>query len=162
HRFAGSKDRAAIAERVYVVLRRRNECAEAMAAETPRALVLGSLKVVDGLALDAIEGLCADGAHALGALSANERGELIQSKPPSRELWARLNYPRWLHDELEAAFGSDLERELAALNVRAPLDLRVNSLKAHRKDVLDELSQANLSPAPCAFSRVGVRIDSER
>jgi 16S rRNA (cytosine967-C5)-methyltransferase len=37
HRFAGSKDRAAIAERVYAVLRRRNECAFAMGSDRPRA-----------------------------------------------------------------------------------------------------------------------------
>ncbi len=47
HRFAGSKDRAAIAERVYTVLRRRNECAFVLDSETPRALIIGSLAAVD-------------------------------------------------------------------------------------------------------------------
>src|ERR1700744_1100850 len=42
-RFAGSKDRAAVSERVYAVLRRRGSFAWRMQGETARALVIASV-----------------------------------------------------------------------------------------------------------------------
>jgi len=160
HRFAGSKDRAAIAERTYTVLRRRNECAYRMDDETPRGLVIGSLAVVDKLPLDAIEALLQDGAHAPGALTASERAALERALPAPSEPWVRLNYPQWLHDELAAAFGARLEAEIAALNGRAPLDLRVNALRAKRDDVLAELQRDGIEAQPCRFAPMGLRVAS--
>jgi 16S rRNA (cytosine967-C5)-methyltransferase len=157
HRFAGAKDRAAIAERVYVVLRRRNECAFAMAEETPRALVLGSLAIVDGSDTEHIDALCTDGPHAPGALTALERAQLASPRR-STDLRVALNYPEWLHDDLLAAFGDDLVREMTALNARAPLDLRVNTLKARRDDVMRELEAAGLAPEPLQHAPAGIRL----
>lgn len=141
HRFAGSKDRAAIAERVYACLRRRNECAFAMDDESPRALVLGSLAVVDMIEVERIQALAIDGTHSLGALTASEC-ERLQTVRRATDPWIALNYPRWLHEDFKAAFGADLEREMAALNARAPLDLRVNTLKADRAAIIAELTVA--------------------
>ena len=62
HRFAGSGDRAAIAGLVYDVLRRRASSAWLMDDDTPRARVLGMLKLERGLDADAIAALC-DGAR---------------------------------------------------------------------------------------------------
>jgi 16S rRNA (cytosine967-C5)-methyltransferase len=157
HRFAGSKDRAAIAERVYTCLRRRNECAFAMGDESPRALVLGSLTVVDNLKPLEVEALCADGAHALGALTAGER-ERVEAPRRSNDPWITLNYPVWLHDELSKALGGGLERELTALNARAPLDLRVNTLKARLDRVLDELVAAGFAPVLCPQTPTAIRL----
>jgi 16S rRNA (cytosine967-C5)-methyltransferase len=159
HRFAGSKDRAAIAERVYAVLRRRNECAYVMDAETPRELVLGSLVVVDAFDAKRIEALCTDGPHALGALSGVEREQLAARRaPPQDQPWVALNYPVWLHNQFRAAFGEDLETEVAALNARAPLDLRVNTLCARRDDMLRELESEGFEPAPCPHAAQGIRL----
>ena len=157
HRFAGSKDRAAIAERVYAVLRHRNECVCAMGDTGMRALVLGSLAIADGLDVTAIAALSTDGAHALGALTESERAHLAALRR-SDDPWIRLNYPAWLHDELAATFGSGLEREVTALNERAPLDLRVNTLRASREDVLAELRKAGLDPAPCPHTPMALRL----
>ena len=46
HRFAGSKDRAAIASLVFDAQRKRASSAFLMADETPRASVLGALRQV--------------------------------------------------------------------------------------------------------------------
>jgi 16S rRNA (cytosine967-C5)-methyltransferase len=157
HRFAGSKDRAAIAERVYAVLRRRNECAFRMQDERARALVIGSLAVADGLGLDAINALCTDGAHALGGLTSSEVAHLADARAPG-EPWIRGNYPEWLHGALLEQFGDRLSEEMAALNARAPLDLRVNALKATREAVLAELTQASIAATALAAVPFGVRI----
>ena len=159
HRFAGSKDRAAIAERVYTVLRRRNECAFVLGSDTPRALVLGSLVVADALDAERIDALCTDGTHALGALTAQERSSLAEPRtPPHDQPWIKLNYPAWLHDEFKTAFGAGLDTELSALNARAPLDLRINTLKAERESVLAELEREGLAPTPCAHAPLGLRL----
>lgn len=157
HRFAGSKDRAAIAERVYTVMRRRNECAFRMQSEVPRALVIGSLAIADGLGVEAIDALCTDGAHALGALTSREVAHLADARVPG-EPWILGNYPEWLHGALLEQFGDRLDDEIAALNGRAPLDLRVNALKATREAVLAELAQASIAATALASVPFGIRI----
>ena len=159
HRFAGSKDRAAIGQRVYAVLRRLNECAFAMESRLPRALVIGSLKVVDHFDAEQIGALCVDGAHALGALSNDELLALAKSETSDRP-WISLNYPEWLHEELFLAFGQSLEAELHALSGRAPMDLRVNTLKARRADIIQELEGQGLSPRACKTSATAVRLEA--
>jgi 16S rRNA (cytosine967-C5)-methyltransferase len=160
HRFAGSKDRAAIAERVYAVLRRRSECAYRMNDESTRALVIGSLAVVDGLTVNAVDALLQVGEHAPGALNTSERAALERGLSPPSEPWIRLNYPPWLNSELATAFGARLEVEVAALNGRAPLDLRVNTLKAKREHVLAELEREGVQAQPCPHAPTGVRVPS--
>ena len=51
HRFAGSKDRAALASLVFDALRCRASAAWIMGAETPRAIVIGSLREMRGLSV---------------------------------------------------------------------------------------------------------------
>src|SRR3954449_7482131 len=58
HRYAGSGDRAAISGLVWDVLRRRASSAWIMDDDTPRARVLGMLKLERGLDVEAIAALC--------------------------------------------------------------------------------------------------------
>src|SRR3978361_1551369 len=64
HRFAGSGDRAGIAGLVWDVLRRRASSAWIMDNDTPRARVLGMLKLERGMDVDAIAALCDGGRFA--------------------------------------------------------------------------------------------------
>src|ERR671913_2057572 len=59
HRFAGSKDRAAIASLVYDALRRKASAAWIMGEGSARAVLLGALRMQRGLGVDAIAALCA-------------------------------------------------------------------------------------------------------
>ena len=56
-----------------------------------------------------------------------------------------------------AVFGDERAEEGAALASRAPLDLRVNTLKATRDEAAAAL--ADLAPAPTRWSPVGLRIE---
>src|SRR5262245_29012084 len=76
HRFAGSGDRAGIAGLVWDVLRRRASSAYLMGSETPRARVLGMLKLERGMDVDAIDALCDGGRYAPEPLSETERAAL--------------------------------------------------------------------------------------
>src|SRR3978361_242928 len=64
HRYAGSGDRAAIAGLVWDVLRRRASSAWMMDNDTPRARLLGMLKVERGLGADALAALCDGGPRS--------------------------------------------------------------------------------------------------
>ena len=57
---------------------------------------------------------------------------------------------------LSRVFGEDRAAEGAALATRAPLDMRVNTLKAEREDVLPKL--AHLGAEPTRWSPLGLRI----
>src|SRR5271168_3609390 len=76
HRYAGSGDRAGISGLVWDVLRRRASSAWIMDGDTPRARVLGMLRLERGLDVEAIAALCDGGRFAPEPLSASERAAL--------------------------------------------------------------------------------------
>ena len=68
----------------------------------------------------------------------------------------RGNYPEWLAPAFAAAFGDSAAAEGAALATRAPLDLRVNRLKATREKAQTALAHLNAQPTP--LSPLGLRL----
>ncbi|WP_420139972.1 RsmB/NOP family class I SAM-dependent RNA methyltransferase [Sphingomonas sp.] len=123
-RYAGSKDRRAVRELAYAAMRRAGEV-----PASGRAALLG-------LAQDRPELLdLFDGApHCPAPITA-------QDVPAPAGI-----APAWLIDQLRATLDAD---ELPALLARAPLDLRVNRLKATREEMMAALPDAvagSLSP----------------
>jgi 16S rRNA (cytosine967-C5)-methyltransferase len=156
HRFAGSGDRAAIAGLVYDALRRRASSAFLMGDATPRAILLGMLKRERGLDADAIAGLASGGQYAPEALSADERNRIDTADMSGAPSHIVGDYPEWLEPHFTAAFGDARAEEGAALASRAPLDLRVNTLKAGFSKAAELLS--DLKPEPTRWSPWGLRI----
>ncbi|MBE7246774.1 MAG: RsmB/NOP family class I SAM-dependent RNA methyltransferase, partial [Actinomycetospora chiangmaiensis] len=156
HRFAGSGDRAGIASLVYDALRRRASAAWIMGAETPRALLLGSLRLQQGLAAPSIAALFSGERFAPSPLDAEEKTRLetasLDGAPPE----VAGDAPAFALPELEATLGADLIPELKALARRAPLDLRVNALKGGRDAILPVLE--GYGAVPTAHAPQGVRI----
>jgi len=159
HRFAGVKDRTAITERVYTVLRRRASLAWRMNADDGRALVLASL-IAENASEDEIERLFSGEGHAPLPLSAAEQSALAAT--PAEEPPAHVSgeYPLWLEPELLGTFGADLPREMDAMNARASVDLRVNTLRAARDDMLVGLRSLDIAADRTPYSPVGLRIAS--
>ena len=156
HRFAGSGDRAAIAGLVYDALRRRASSAHMMSEGTPRAIVLGMLRLERKLDPDAI-GRLADGARfAPAPLSDGERARLAATDLAGAPPWVAGDYPEWLDPYLARVFGDERAAEGAALASRAPLDLRVNAIKSGREEAAAAL--AELAPVPTRWSPFGLRI----
>lgn len=162
NRYAGSKDRAAVSELTYAVLRRRAELSAAIGASEVRLLAFAALVLLDELSVAAVVAL-ADGArHAPAPLSQEEQRALSAAVLPGENAqpWVRYNYPEWLHSELDIAFGSELEREMSALMDRAPTDLRANTLKMKREKVQTLLIGEGLSTEPTPWSPWGLRLTS--
>src|SRR3984957_17531046 len=93
HRFAGSGDRAAIGGLVFDALRRRSFAAYQMGAETPRAILLGALRLERDLSTAEIRELAARGAYAPGALGDAERHALDAADLDGAPAHVRGDYP---------------------------------------------------------------------
>ncbi len=155
HRFAGSSDRAAIAGLVYDALRRKGSAAFLMGEATARAVALGTLRLERGLEAAAIACLTR-GRFAPPALSHAEQTALAEHSLAGAPPHVLGDYPEWLDPPLARMFGEDRAAEGAALARRAPLDLRVNMLKADRDKAAAEL--AHLTPEHTQWSPAGLRI----
>ena len=156
HRFAGSGDRAAIASLVYDALRRRASAAWIMGEETARAVLLGTLRLARNLDVEGIAKLADGSQHAPAPLTDVERMRLSKAKLDDAPPHVRGDYPEWLDEHIAATFGDARAEEGAALAQRAPLDLRVNTLKTTQEKALAAL--AHLDPAPARWSPLGIRI----
>src|SRR5205807_1891049 len=157
HRYAGSGDRAAIAGLVWDVLRRRASSAWIMDDDTPRARVLGMLKLERGMAVDAIAALCDGSRFAPEPLADKERAALASRSLDDAPAPIAGDYPDWLDGYLAETFGEDRVAEATAMASRAPLDLRVNTLKAKREKILPRL--AHLGATATRWSPIGLRIE---
>jgi len=157
HRFAGSGDRAAISGLVWDVLRRRASSAWLMDDDAPRARVLGMLKLERGMDVDAVAALCDGGRFAPEPLSEGERAALTSRSLKDAPAHVAGDYPEWLDGPLAAVFGDERVAEATAMASRAPLDLRVNTLKAKREKVLASLKHLGARPTP--WSPLGLRIE---
>jgi len=157
HRYAGSGDRAAISGLLWDVLRRRASSAWIMDEDTPRARVLGMLKLERGLDADAIEALCDGSRFAPAPLSDGERAALTSRTLDAAPRHIAGDYPEWLDATLAQVFGDDRVAEATAMASRAPLDLRVNTLKAKREKIAG--STAHLGTTLTPWSPIGLRID---
>jgi 16S rRNA (cytosine967-C5)-methyltransferase len=129
HRFAGSKDRAAIASLVYDALRRKASAAWIMGEATPRAVALGMLRLQRGLGVEAIAALCSGERFAPEPLSEAERGRLEGAGLDDAPAPVAGDFPDWIEPSLQRLFGDALVPEMQAPATRAPLDLRRNTLK---------------------------------
>ncbi|MCF3934715.1 RsmB/NOP family class I SAM-dependent RNA methyltransferase [Acuticoccus sp. M5D2P5] len=155
HRFAGSGDRAAIGNLVYDGLRWRRSSAFRAGEETPRGIILATLRWRWGVGTDDLARL-AEERFGPGALSAEETAAFGVDHLGTAPLDVQADIPEWLAGAFEENFADEWFEEATALAARAPLDLRVNTLKAERARVLSTLSRHGASATP--ISPVGVRL----
>ena len=164
-RYIGSKDRRAVSDTVFAVLRAQARLswwlARAGAPETARTRVLAWL-VLCGRE-QAPDGLFDGSRYGPSALSEPERalaaalaGQGLDhgEQPP----WVRGEWPAWLYPVLGESLGPELERELAALAGPATLDLRVNLLKADRETARRSLAEEGIEAEATPLSPWGLRV----
>jgi len=159
HRFAGSGDRAALSSLVYDVLRRRASAAFLMGEDSARALLLGVLKLGRGMDVATITQLCDGGRFSPAPLTEDETARLTSGTLEGAPAYVRGDYPEWIDASLAAVFGDERAEEGAALAERAPLDLRVNTLKADMAKATEELAHLNTTPG--RWSPLALRIELE-
>jgi 16S rRNA (cytosine967-C5)-methyltransferase len=156
HRFAGSGDRAWIGNLVFDVLRRKQSLSYLMQSDGPRAVALAVLRHGWGLPAEEIAALCTGEGFCPAPLTEDEQRVLANTNLTGAATWIQGDYPEWLHGSLSAQFGDETVREGQALAMRAPVDLRVNSLKATRGKVLKTFARQGAIETP--YSPLGVRL----
>lgn len=150
NRFAGSKDRAAIRDYVFDVLRTRRSCAWLGRAATGRGLMIGLLRSqgIDPATLFTGEG------HAPAPLADYEvtppEGDM-----PASEAW---NLPDWLRDQLIEGLGDQAERTARLLQTRAPVTLRLNISKTDISDAILMLREAGVQAEPNPLSATALTV----
>jgi 16S rRNA (cytosine967-C5)-methyltransferase len=152
HHDLGMRDRGQIAEAIFHALRRYATLGWLMQpahpARAPRLAALITLAQQHGL--DAL-----DPRALRGDINAVKRALAVDlsSAPAS----VRAEMPHWLFAEIERLY-PDAAPLVEALKESAPLDLRVNSLKAGREEVLEELRAHHVAVEPSRYSPDGVRL----
>lgn len=135
-RFAGSKDRAAIRDHIFGVLRCRSLAAHYGKATSPRALMIGAL-YHEGAELDT---LFSGEGHAPTPLNLAEQ----QFPDPPTDKETRWCMPSWLLPHLESALEERAEATALALQDRGPVSLRVNTAKTTLAAVQAQLAEQGI------------------
>jgi 16S rRNA (cytosine967-C5)-methyltransferase len=143
-RFAGSKDRAAVRDLVFDGLRRRRSLGWLGGGETGRAIGLALAAAEEG----GLEALCTGEGYDPAPPTASERASLVGDIAHAPDP-IRLDYPDFLDADLRAALGADFGAVLEAMRHRAPVDLRVNTLRT------------NADAATVVLARDGIRVASQ-
>lgn len=161
HRELGTKDRAWVAETAYGVLRRYRYLSaitaeDAQSHEDTRKLILAWLIKVEGKSIRELEDM----------LDERQKEWAVQIKSTSSEGFApavMADVRDWFWDKLVEQYG-----ETEALTIcrsmfdQASLDLRVNTIKAGREEVLSRMLAENtvkdnvITPTP--YSPTGIRM----
>lgn len=152
HPRLGSRERGVIAEAVYGLLRNKlvyTSFAESGQGPSMRRLAL--LGLADAAGIDALGGLSPEETDWLNRVMQIDRDMLPAA--------LRANLPAWLYERLLERFGEEEAQKLAqTLNTPAPLDLRVNSIKADRELVITALAEAPILAEPTPYAPLALRV----
>jgi len=152
HREAGQQDRALIAETVYAALRRWRLLHTVAPNAGMRRLALAAWATQLGANLRELEACLQRGDHDW---LAEVKGAAAAPQPFEVE----ADLPDWIIAELRSRFDdATLLAHARALQKPAPLDLRVNLLRASRDEVLARLPAAGLAGAATPYSPAGIRL----
>lgn len=151
----GVRDRGLIAEGIYYALRHYASLRWAMRPVHPdRAPRLAALVTLAR-------------QHGLEALPPNSIGReegplknVLAAKIEDAPAHVRAELPQWLFDLIEAQY-DDTAVLYPAMLEGAPLDLRVNLLKANREEVLAELEKNGVQAFATPYSPDGIRLPTK-
>ena len=73
----------------------------------------------------------------------------------------RHNLPAWLAEPLQRTLGEEFWPWVDATNAPAPLDLRVNALKADRAQAIERLAAEGVAAVPTPHSPLGLRVEGK-
>ncbi len=131
NRFAGANDRSVIGNLIYDALRKKNLFAYLQQDDSARAILLNVLVRDWGEKVDKLNEQFLSDKFAPAPISAKEK-KLLEAKIKKDKIPDHIiaNFPHWLEEPLKNIFASNFVREGEYFAKRAPIDIRVNSLKS--------------------------------
>ncbi|HEU4838560.1 MAG TPA: RsmB/NOP family class I SAM-dependent RNA methyltransferase [Micavibrio sp.] len=169
-RFIGSKDRTAIVERVYRIMRAHARLgwwiARCGMADLSRTRVLADLMLSERPDEERLDVLFRDGKYEAGALDEAERtfAEALYEKQlndPEMPEAVRAECPDWAEPKLRDLFGDAFEAHLASMIDPAPLDLRVNTVKGTVDEAMESLKADEVRVVKTPYSPVALRVEGK-
>ena len=148
----GQQDRAFVAESVFGVLRRKLLLDYIAPDATPRQLLLLWLARIGGYS-----------GRELGALCSSDETQWLNNTRAqgTLPLSVEADLPQWVIDRLPEHDENFVRALGRALQESAPLDLRVNTLRATRDEVLARLAAEGVAAAPTPLSPIGIRLQGK-
>ncbi len=148
HKKLGPHDRAFVAEAVFGVLRRYRYLSVVVPAANPRTLVIAWLIKARGMSGAVLEQFA--------------KPELIDhirnAKTDDLVLGIAADLPDWVIEKLQLSMSdADILALGRALQLQAPLDVRVNTIKANRETVLAQLLAEGMAVEATPYSPWGIR-----
>ncbi len=151
HRNMGVRDRGFVAETVYGCLRERR-LLEHVAGGAAAPDMIAVYLLMQGYSARALE----ESGYRGEARGLAERVRTLDKG--ALPFAAQTNLPDWLTERLRAQFDETELLALArALNQPAPVDLRVNTIKAAREEVQARLASEGFPCEPTPYSPTGLR-----
>lgn len=166
-RYIGAKDRRSISGRVWGILRRRARIDWWLIKEgvriDGRSRLLADLALTDRKTPAEIGEEIIAGDRSAGALlpqdwtllQALKGRDIFHHEMPA---WVKGEYPEWLEPHLQASLGERMAHEMAIMRDEAPVDLRVNTLKADKEKAIAALAAEGLKAVPTGLSPIGLRL----
>lgn len=169
-RYIGAKDRSETAERVYNVTRayaRLHWWLEKIGAEdSPRNRVIAWLLLGEKIPVKRLSDLFDGSKYAPAELTEDElkmalalEGQDLDS--PDMPDSVRAECPPDYEPALKSMFGKDFLKEMRAMLVPAPLDLRVNFFLAEKDKVIKFLEADNVKTTETPYSPWGLRCEGK-
>lgn len=148
----GQQDRAFVAESVFGVLRRKLLLDYIAPDATPRQLLLLWLSRIAGYS-----------GRELGALCSSDETQWLNNTRAqgTLPLSVEADLPQWVIDRLPEHDETFVRALGRSLQESAPLDLRVNTLRANRDEVLARLAAEGIAAAPTPLSPIGIRLQGK-
>lgn len=148
----GQQDRAFVAESVFGVLRRKLLLDYIAPDATPRQLLLLWLSRVAGYS-----------GRELGALCSSDETQWLNNTRAqgTLPLAVEADLPQWVIDRLPEHDETFVRALGRSLQESAPLDLRVNTLRANRDEVLARLNAEGIEASPTPLSPIGIRLQGK-
>lgn len=162
HRFAGSKDKRAIRELVYrdlrngALLRWTSGVLDADPNSARVRTIIASEQEGAGTAVARFDGKGYGPEVLNDAETALVERIHNADKPPVPD-WVRAECPEDLYSLLAAQWPQTVQDEAEALNERAPVDLRVNTMRLNVEAARAALAAAEYECVPTSFSPIGLR-----
>ena len=149
NRYAGSKDRRNISDRLFAILRHYPNLTGRLGTDNPLLVAMLATHCLEGETLESVLALADGSQYAPAPLSpANAKTLTHAAQAQLQDKAAQLAVPAWLLSDIEAQLGDATAPVLQAMTQRAPLDVRVNSLKATQEEALAALAEDGFAAAP--------------
>ncbi|MCB8874327.1 RsmB/NOP family class I SAM-dependent RNA methyltransferase [Acidisoma silvae] len=169
-RYIGGGDRRAVAEQAWSVLRQHRRLTwwiERAQGQPSGRMLVAAAAILGGQIYGDVCAMFSGGRYGPQPLEADEAEILRRLKDhtiehPAMPPAVRLEVPDWIYPLLEARFGAETDREIAAMLAPAPLDLRVNMLKGNRQQAIDALAAEGITAKSGRFSPWGLRVEGRR